>query len=63
MGKLKKANDDKKEMIQKMQWSEKFWKDKLVSLEKEYQNMEQRHEGIYDEWKKFKGLYQQSQTE
>ena len=63
MIKLKKANDDKRELIQKMEWSEKFWRDKLVTLEKEKQNMEQKHEDIYDECRRYKDLYQKSQSE
>ncbi len=44
MIKLKKVNDDKRELVQKMEWSEKFWKDKLVSLEKENSALAQKNE-------------------
>lgn len=63
MGRLKRADDDKKELMQKMQWSDKFWRDKVASLEKQCKSVEERCEDTHDECRKLRKLYQQSQIE
>lgn len=49
MLKLRKAGEEKREMMQKMEWSEKFWKDKLVTMEREHQTLQQRLEVTQDQ--------------
>jgi hypothetical protein len=63
MNKLKKVNEDKKELTQKLEWSEKFWKDKLTTLEKDYQSMEQKQSSVSNERDKYKELYTTLQSE
>jgi len=63
MAKLRKANEDKKELVQKLEWSEKFWKDKLTTLEKDYQSMEQKQSNVSNDRDKYKELYTILQSE
>lgn len=49
--------------MQKLEWSEKFWKDKLLTVEKDSQSIEQKHNTIISERDKYKELYTKSQAE
>lgn len=61
--KLKKANDDKRELIQKLEWTEKFWKDKLTSFEKQKSSNEQKTENLQNEISKLQDLLKISHNE
>ena len=61
--KVKKATDEKREAIQKMEWSEKFWKDKHLAMEKECQTLRQKCDAGQETVTKLKDQYNQAQIE
>ena len=63
MAKLKRAEDAKRELAQKMEWNEKFWKDKLTACDKERQVLSQRETQRREEVGKLQAELQQAREE
>ncbi len=63
LAKLKHAEDGKRELAQKMEWNEKFWKDKLTASDKERQVLNQREAERKEELAQLQAKLQQVQQE